>query len=163
MSGNHNYITTRIPLPQALNIQVWREKLHDYHDAMLCDFLEFGWPLYYTSSTWPSPYMSNHPSADAYPDHIDAYLNTEMKHNSILGPFTDPPFSFLHTSPLMTRPKKNTNQRRVIMDLSYPPTMSVNSGIPKAVYQDLPYKLEYPSLDTFVAQILENGPGCHIF
>ena len=162
-SGNPNYVTCRISLPQQLNIHKWREKLHDYHDVMLCDFLEFGWPLNYTSPTWPHNCAKNHASADAYPDHVHHYIQTESTYQAILGPYAEPPFSFFHTSPLMTRPKKNSDKRRIIMDLSYPAGTSINSGIPQGEYQDLAYKLHYPTIDTFVEHILHMGQGCHLF
>ena len=37
-----------------------------------------------------------------------------------MGPYRDPPIQGLHTSPLMTKPKKDSDNRRVIMDLSWP-------------------------------------------
>ena len=133
---------------------------------MLCDFLEFGWLLGYRRPTWPSletQCTKNHDSAWAYPSHVNDFVEVELNHKTILGPFADCPFSFLHTSPLMTRPKKDSDKRRVIMDLSFPQWESVNAGIPRDTYLDIPYKLQYPKLDDFVAQILSKGRGCHIY
>ena len=39
----------RLPVPSGLNIPEWRSRLSVYHDSSLCDFLEFGWPIGYTS------------------------------------------------------------------------------------------------------------------
>ena len=43
--GQFNYTGLRIPVPSRLNIPVWRALLQDYEDSVICDFLEFGWPL----------------------------------------------------------------------------------------------------------------------
>jgi hypothetical protein len=45
-SGVYNFQGCRIPIHSNLNIEFWRMKLVDYRDYRICDFLEFGWPLY---------------------------------------------------------------------------------------------------------------------
>jgi len=47
-SGQFNCSGLRIPVPIRLNIPVWRDLLQEYKDHVICDFLEFGWPLGYT-------------------------------------------------------------------------------------------------------------------
>ena len=48
----------------------------------------------------------------------------------------------------MTQEKKVKDEYRVILDLSYPEGLSVNSAIPKLLYDGSPYKLHLPtSLD----------------
>ena len=37
----------RIPIVSKLNIQQWRSDLSDYHDNVIVDYLEFGWPVGY--------------------------------------------------------------------------------------------------------------------
>ena len=49
----------------------------------------------------------------------------------MLGPFPRPPYiPWCQTNPLLTHPKRNSTDRRVIMDLSLPLPLliSVNSG-----------------------------------
>ena len=133
-SGKYNYQQSRIPLPQPLHISAWRKRLHAYHDNIICDYLEFGWPIGFISDTRPLTIQSNHASAYSYPDHIHHYVNTELQHGAILGPFSQPPFEHFHTSPLMIRPKKNSGKRRVIMDFSFPHGHSVNDGIARDSY-----------------------------
>ena len=48
-----NYAGLCIPIPSRLNIPVWFALVQDYKDSVICDFLEFGWPLGYTSQTLP--------------------------------------------------------------------------------------------------------------
>ena len=162
-SGKYNYQQCRIPLPQPLHISAWRKRLHAYHDNIICDYLEFGWPIGFISDTRPSTIQSNHASAYSYPDHIHHYVNTELQHGAILGPFSQPPFEHFHTSPLMTRPKKNSGKRRVIMDFSFPHGHSVNDGIARERYLGEDYKLRYPTVDDFAALILSKGKGCHMY
>lgn len=46
-SGVYNHKHCRIPLSSALNILLWRSYLVDYSDSIVCDYLEFGWPVGY--------------------------------------------------------------------------------------------------------------------
>ena len=44
-TGEPNYLVARVPVPSTLNISTWRELLQGYEDSVVCDFLEFGWPI----------------------------------------------------------------------------------------------------------------------
>ena len=44
-SGQFNYKNTRIAVPSGLNIYNWRRFLNDYDIPILCEYLEFGFPL----------------------------------------------------------------------------------------------------------------------
>ena len=50
----------------------------------------------------PCPTHNNHPSAVDYESDIDHYIQTEIQHGAMIGPFMDPPFQPTHVSPLMT-------------------------------------------------------------
>ena len=65
------------------------------------------------------------------------------------GSFQQLPFP-VHISPLMTRPKQNTDKRRTIMDLSWPKGASINSSNHKFRYLDTYFSLSYPSIDHIV-------------
>ena len=63
------------------------------------------------------------------------------------------PFSrHVGISPLSTRPKRGSEDRRVILDLSFPIGESVNDGIPKDTYMGFHAKLTSPEL-----MILQSG------
>ena len=47
---------------------------------------------------------------------------------------------------------------RVTVDLSWPKGASVNSCIPSDIYDDMPFKLKYPTFDLIVEHIKENRP-----
>ena len=79
---------------------------------------------------------TNHSSAVDYPSDVDAYIKEETEFNAILGPFHQNPIKGGHCSPFMTRHKPNSDRHRVIIDLSWPQGVSVNSGINKNTYLD---------------------------
>ena len=162
-TGKYNFQQARLPVPSELNIAVWRKHLLDYHDVIVCEFLEFGWPVNYVAPYPPMPALSNHTSAIAFPAAMTEYINTEsIQHKALIGPFSGVPFTSFQTSPLMSRPRKDPSKRRIILDLSFP-DRSVNDGIPSDVYLGVPYKLRLPTVDDLVALIQVHGPGSYIY
>ena len=69
----------------------------------------------------------------------------------------------LIASPLNTVPKKNLEDRRVILDLSFPHGKSVNNGIQKSVYLGTEYTLSNPAIDDFIDIIINKGEGCLMY
>ena len=49
------------------------------------------------------------------------------------------------------------------MDLSFPPGVSVNDGIPKDSFLDEPFHLSLPRSTDFADLIITKGPGCFLF
>ena len=49
------------------------------------------------------------------------------------------------------------------MDLSFPPGGSVNEGIPKDIFLDVPFHLTLPRSADFVNLILSHGPGSFMY
>lgn len=156
-AGRPNFMSARIPIPSAINIPAWRYLLKDYSDNIICEYLEYGWPIGYQTDAWPHSTNINHKSALVHQPAVENYLQKELGHGAILGPFDRPPFFPFHSSPLMTAPKKSSDKRRVIVDLSWPKGDSVNSGIPRHTYLDLEYKLTLPTVDNFIEKILSKG------
>lgn len=110
--------------------------LKGYHDEQICGYLDYGWPISYTGVKPPTPVENNHKSALDYAEHIDAFLQKECAMGAMIGPFSKPPFEpWFQVSPLMTRPKKDSLKRRVIIDLSFPEGEGANDGIAKNVYE----------------------------
>ena len=56
-----NYRGARLPISK-FPIDTWKEKLSNYEDQQLLDFLEFGWPVGYESHNLPTLDLNNHPS-----------------------------------------------------------------------------------------------------
>ena len=83
----------------------------------------------------------NHKSAINYPDNVDTYLQEEIEHKAMLGPFKAPPIDNLHVSPFKTCEKSNSLNRRVIIDFSWPIGESVNAGVTPDKYLGVYFKL----------------------
>ena len=74
-------------------------------------------------------------------------------------PFTD---GFVVSS-LNTVPKRDSAERRVIVDLSWPCGTSVNDGIPSDSFLGEPISLTYPTIDSIVDAVISLGPGCLLY
>ena len=62
----------------------------------------------------------SHRGASDFPDDINSYLEKERKNSSITGPFKSKPLvSNLIIYSINSAPKKNTSERRVILNLSF--------------------------------------------
>ena len=66
-------------------------------------------------------------------------------------------------SPFITREKSDSDKRRVIIDLSFPPDHRVNSGVPKNIYLGTAFKLHYPTIDMITQRLYDIGPEPHIY
>ena len=161
--GGHNYRGARVPVPSGLCIQAWRKYLEGYHDTTLPDFLEFGWPVNCDLTAMITPTYRNHPSALRFQEDIDFYIATEVSFGALGGPYDRPPFTYLHTSPLMTRPKKDSVHRRVIMDLSWPPMTSINDAIRGESYVDGLMRIRLPTIEYMEGRILDLGRGAYLY
>lgn len=54
---------------------------------------------------------------------------------------------------------KDETKHRIVLDLSFPPGCSVNDGIPKNTFLNVPFHLTLPRSADFVNIILSKGPG----
>ena len=154
-----NFMGCRIPLKTQLNIEAWQKYLDSYWDEQLIDLLKFGYPLDFDRNRNLTSTLQNHKSAIEFKDHVDAYIQKELEYEAILGPFQYPPFP-CHVSPFLTRHKPNSDNRRVILDLSFPPNESVNDGVKRDQYLGTYFDLTYPSVDTLVKN---SKTGCTHF
>ena len=72
----------------------------------------------------------NHPSSLANPTSVNAFIAAELDAGRLQGPVAASVKPLLHTSPIGLVPKGHTmNRWRMIVDLSFPATASVNDGI----------------------------------
>ena len=98
------------------------------------------WMAYRQTPTLPDPEISlkNHKGGTDFPEDLRKYVNKELAKGAIMGPYKKVPFkSKVGISPLSTRPKKNSTERRVILDLSFPEGAAVNDGMQKDYYMGL--------------------------
>lgn len=125
-----NFIGARKTVQSGLNLDRWEQLLRGNHDNEICYYLRYGWPVGYHSATIPQSITPNHPSATSHPTHIEEFIKKELSHDAMVGPFTSPPFKpWFRISPMMTRPKKKSTKRRVIIDISFPEGKFVNDCI----------------------------------
>lgn len=112
-----NYLMAWVPVFSALHIPVWRDLLRDYPDCLICDFLEYGWPISYTSATLPTFDLWTHCGALDFPAPVNSYLFNEVQLGRYAGPLTTVPFpeGFV-VSPLNTVEKCDSEERRIIVD-----------------------------------------------
>ena len=129
----------------------------------LVKFIEFGWPVNFDKAYPLGRVDDNHPSALNYTEHLEYYIDTELGHRALAGPFGGPPFTWTHISPLMTRPKKESEKRRVIMDLSWPHGASVNDGVTLTQYVDGPAVIKLPTVDYMEGRMLTLGRGAFLY
>lgn len=163
-SGRPNYLATRLPVPSRLNVRTWRILLRDYPDNIICEFLEFGWPLGYHSEVLPVFDLRNHRGALNFPAAVESYLTDEIHLGRVAGPFDVIPFTDAFVaSPLNTVPKRDSSERRVIVDLSWPCGHSVNDGIPRDSFLGDPLDLSYPTIDAIVDAVVSLGRGCLLY
>ena len=102
----------------------------------------------------------SHASACHFPEHVSAYVQDEIKHKAIYGPFKSKPFGDIsHISPFITRKKQDSDKRRVIISLSCPEGASVNHFTESNLYMGTAFKLSYPSIDNFTDRLRCLGKG----
>ena len=167
LSGIPNVQGCRIPVLSTWNIELLRSLLHDYKDKWIVDYLQFGFPVNFKGRRHEgggSRGHKNHKGARENMTDVDRYVVTEIEHKSALGPFTSNPFSLQpRFSPINTRDKKDSTEKRVIVDLSFPEGESVNDEIEMENYfgHDMSFKL--PNVDSLVQHIVELGRGALLF
>ena len=119
----------------------------------------YGFSLQYCGPPIPtSTGVTNHQSANEHMDKVNSYIATELQHGALLGPFDTNPFSWCHISPMMTRPKSGAepNDRRVIVDLSFPPAHNVNMAITPNTVDGVKYEHRLPTTDDLVRIIQQD-------
>ena len=106
----------------------------------------------------------NHKGAKDFPVQMQNYLKKEKSHGAILGPYKQNPFCCnIAVSPLNSVPKKETDERRIILDPSFSKGSSINEFVSKGFYLGDKVNLTYPWVDDFVEIIKRKGQGCLLF
>ena len=155
-----NFLGARIEVPSQMICDNWDRALENYEDVQVCQFVRYGWPLSYSADTLPIPTMTNHKTALENPGQVSSFIEKECSLDAMVGPFTKPPFDrWTQVSPILTRPKKDSDKLRVIIDLSFPEGASVNSGIQKQFYLGEPMVYTLPTVLDLAAQVKQAGKG----
>ena len=132
-------------------------------DSQLIYLLYFGFPLNFNRNSPPRWEGQNHKTALNFPRDIEVYLEEGLKHKVIVGPFKGHPCSGCHISPFLTREKPNSENRTVMVDLSWPLGESVNGSIDKHCYLGTDFTLSLPTIDHITDQDKAIGMGCQLY
>ena len=131
----------------------------------MVDFIEFGWPIESKVNLSGERLPRNQAGARANRNKLKEYIVDELSRGTIVGPFKSNPLGVdAHFSPLDVIPKRDSDDIRVIMNLSYPhDDTAVNAGLCKDQYLGKSVLLKYPSVEDLVSIIKKKGRGCLLF
>ena len=163
--GYPNRWGAKIPIQPQWNLTLFQELLQGYPDKEIIQWMKYGWPIG-RLPTMEDPMITfrNHKGATEYPKTLQKYIEKEKSHDAVIGPLKAIPFTrFVGISPLTTRPKKESQDRRILIDLSFPPGGSVNDGICKDNYLGYQVKLTFPKTDEFAERIFKLGQGAKLY
>ena len=159
-SGLPNRFGERIPVPSKLKLEYWEKELVGFHDQEVTQFLRYGWPINFSGKEISFREVRNHKGAKDFPREMENYVSSEKRKGSLIGPIET---EFRHSciiSPLNSRPKRDSNERRVILDLSFPEGSAVNEGIDKDTYLGERIQVRLPTVDDLVRLVKKHGIGC---
>lgn len=164
ITGIPNALGARERLPSKLNLDEWHKEFGSYPQyTELLDFVEFGFPMGYLGPVSDYNTDYNHSSANDYPVDIDKFINKEISLGGVIGPIAEKPFEpWFHAAPYMSRPKRDSNERRVIADLSFPEDVSINAYILKNAVWGETRAHSLPTVSQFVEKVKELGPGSYM-
>ena len=153
----------KIQIPSNFNFDYLENMLKNYEDREVIQMLRYGFPLSHDGKHGSKQIPRNHLGARNFPNEIQRILDKEVKHNAAIGPFEVSPFgSDTFLSPLNSVPKKDSKDRRLILDLSFPQGNSINDGIPKDEYLGDFTKMTLPSVDQLAEKEASIGKGARV-
>ena len=162
-SETFNFMHTQIQVESQLNADVWDKYLHNYWDKQMGYLICYGFPLDFDHNVSLVNNESSHKSANDLKEDIEMYLQEEKGFGAILGRFKEPLIKNLHISSFMTRKKADSNHRRVIIDLSFPPDHLINAGVTPDRYLGTPFLLTLPTIDDITSKIIKLGRDSHLY
>ena len=159
-----NYLGLQIPVMQFWNLDVFENLLVDYPDKEIIQFLKFGWPINHDGRQYSNGICENWKGANLHASQVNKYLKPELLYKSVIGPFRANPFvQKIGISPLNTRNKKESTEKRIILDLSFPEGSAVNDGIDKTIYLGVKVDWDLPTVDTLADIMVTKGVGSLLF
>ena len=163
--GYPNAWRAKVPVRSNWNVDLFQVLLQGYEDAEVVEWIRYSWPISRPPNVPdPTPIYVNHQSANKYTEQMIKYLNKEISHGAVVGPWKEVPFkSRIVVLPLSTREKKDSTERRVLMDLSWPVGMSVNDGIGKDQFMGFWCKLTFPTVDAIAKRVSEVGTHAKLY
>ena len=157
-SGDYNFRKCKIETGHGFNIMLLNSLLADYHDSDVVKYLQYGWPIERDPQVELKRGDRNHKGATEFPEQVDEYIDKEIQMGAIIGPFDSIPFNDnvqVGVSPISTRPKCESDKRRIILDCSWPVGWSLNDGIVKDSYLGECVNLKYPTIDQLAKHVYQ--------
>ena len=115
-----NYLGLQIPVMQFWNLDVFENLLGNYPDKEIIQFLKFSWPINHDERQYSNGICENWKGANLHASQVNKYLRTELLYKSVIGPFKANPFvQKIGISPLNTQKKKDSTEKRIVLDLSF--------------------------------------------
>ena len=151
----------RLDHTTSLNVKEWAAAATGHPaDDLVLRGIKHGFSVQYQGPPcYAPPERYNHSSATSFPDHINKYVQEELAHGALEGPFEKPPFTpWFHVSPMMTREKTDSDSRRVIVDLSFPHG-GINAHIPPHTFDGRDVLHNLPTIESAVGTIATTCPG----
>ena len=119
-SKEPNFSGEKIQVNFEWNLQQLETWLEDYHDKQVVEFLKYGWPLNAKNTEINTEIPRNQKGVEESPNAVRKYIQQELQRGTIIGPFLCNPFGKLaRFSPLDAIPKKDSEEKRVILNLSH--------------------------------------------
>lgn len=148
-----------VSVVSPLQVDQFTWELRDHPNQQFVTFvldgLRHGFNLGFRHSQKLKSATKNKSSAYEHPAVIDEYLANEVSLGRVAGPFSAPPFPFLHVSSFGVIPKKGQPGKwRLIVDLSSPGGASVNDGI-----NPDEFTLHYITVDQIIRMVSRFGKG----
>ena len=142
-----------------LKAEPWAKALEKHPDqefrAYLLNGIRNGFSIGFDHSSPLQPAQNNMSSAYQHTEVVQEYLTKECQENRVLGPLPRSKTEGIHISRFGVIPKKHqSNKWRLILDLSFPQSTSVNDGIDPARCS-----LSYASIDDAAHIIAQMGPN----
>lgn len=159
--NGYNFEGAKIPVISNWNLSYLEQVTKGTSDAKTVQFLKFGWPINIDSNTQLDKVIyKNHRGAVENPAELDKFVEKELKRGTIIGPFASNPFQQqMKVSPINVISKKDSEDKRIIVDLSFPPQNSLNDAIPKDHYLGEEIEFKLPNVDSMVTRVLKLGPN----
>ena len=168
-----NFQGEQVPITSHWNLPFFMSQCTHPLFQEIMSFLLYGFPIgidfslkptgdQFDHPEWKKKKTINHGSATRYPEQVKSHLDNEVKRGTLLGPFSNPPFSYTHISAMMSREKRGTDERRVIDDFKMPQGASVNSMAHDDLYLSREFSLKLPSPVDLIQLLLSEGQGCQV-
>ena len=112
VSNVHNKDLCKIKVNSTWNFELLNALLVDYHDQQIVELLKYGFPIERDENNPLEMGGINHKGVTEFETEVDAYIQKELRHGAMIGPFENIPFKGqVAISPLNSHLKKGSNKR----------------------------------------------------